>query len=67
MLVVIIKVNGSNLITDFTELMTVMVTEYKCCWHNYQILKDWGQNAKKEVTACDYFFTNDETHPSKLH
>ena len=31
MIVVIIKVNGSNLINDFTELMTVMVTEYKCC------------------------------------
>jgi len=40
MVVAVMKVNGSNLITDLTEQIIVVATEYKFCCHDYQILKD---------------------------
>lgn len=45
MIVVTIKINGSNFITDSIELIVVVVIEYRSCWYNYWILNDSAQKS----------------------
>lgn len=45
MIVVTIKINWTNLINDFMELIVVVVIEYRSCWYNYWTLKDSAQKS----------------------